>query len=110
MNDHREKYGALVDRLGFVKLREIVRLGVLGHHPNAKQDTLRPYLVAKLAEDEHLNTIPLNRWDRCHRATRQLFLDSLKEGERGAWSLSATVCTLKETARQIAEGKVPHGE
>jgi hypothetical protein len=81
---HREYYAWLGSVIGESYLRAIL--------PERNVEVLRQ----KLAEDEHLNNIPLGQWDACHEyvfhATKGL-----------PWSRSDTVCVLKEQARQVAE-------
>jgi len=53
------------------------------------------------AGDEHLNTIPLKRWDDLAEAWRHRISPVLKE--RGtAYSISQGVCTMKAAARSAA--------
>lgn len=99
-NEHREKFGAYVEALGRERLRFLL--------PVRDPQELRRLL----AQDEHLNNVPLSRWDAQDPRVRRLLRDALRNGRIGeaedgrrrmVWSLSDTVCTLKECARQVAE-------
>ena len=58
-------------------------------------------IVEALETDEHLNNIPLVRWDAM---TPQLFTASRLMKTLGDWlSPAGGVCILKEAARQIAK-------
>lgn len=59
---------------------------------------------ALAAGDEHLNTIPLAKWDRmveCMRLTKE------QKTRIGFWSLSCGVCTLKHVALYHIGGMKP---
>lgn len=61
---------------------------------------LGPDLIIKsLREDEHLNNIPLGKWDRMNCCISR---SAFKEAG-GTYSLAGCVCVLKEAARQVAE-------
>ena len=66
----------------------------------------------KNSEDEHLNNIPLKKWDSLH----ELIIHSLnkdivrkatehKDKKSFPWSLSDSVCTAKEAGQQIKEAE-----
>lgn len=91
----RDYYGALVEYIG--------------------EDALRRYLPgdrtpaewrALVADDFHLNNVPLRQWDDRHGLVRSLLRGGPEHvaitGSNG-WSLSDSVCVLKETARRYAE-------
>jgi hypothetical protein len=60
---------------------------------------------ALAAGDEHLNTIPLDEWDR--RASGPTpHLSSAFKRHGDFWSLAGAVCVLKEAAKQAAEATV----
>ena len=50
--------------------------------------------------DEHLNTLPLKRWDNCVPSVKAL---CYRKAGISYMSLSQGVCVLKEAARQWAE-------
>lgn len=92
-----EYYGLLVEYIGENKLRML-----LPTLPNGDQRTPSQWREL-LAEDKHLNNVPLRRWDACHG----LVFHYLRGGDElraingtGGWSLSDSVCVLKETARR----------
>src|SRR4029453_13784802 len=111
---HREKYARYVELLGREHL-----LALLPKPTRPWRDLL--------AEDEHLNNVPLALWDRAHEGVEvtepcpccghprrvrsgasvfKLYQSARRAGmvkESGGWSLSNSVCTLKELARQLAE-------
>jgi hypothetical protein len=92
-SEHRAKYGAYVAKLGRDRLARL--LPSVSH----KWGEL-------LAKDEHLNNVPLHRWDAGDSGVRALVRaagGSAALGEAGGWSLCNSVCVLKETARQLAE-------
>lgn len=61
----------------------------------------------KASTDQHLNDIPLNRWDNLHEQIGSICGKKLKEAnESDGWSLSDTVCIAKACARQI-RGSLP---
>src|SRR4051812_22562386 len=57
--------------------------------------------AALAAEDEHLNNIPLARWDAMAFAAEPSIRAALKKYESG-YSLSDGVCTLKAAAKKSA--------
>lgn len=83
--EHIDKYTTIVEKLGGTRAFELF----LPENVSVLRE--------KLAEDEHLNNIPLNRWDRLDGRVRYL--------AHGAgfryWSLSDTVCTAKQAARML---------
>lgn len=90
---HREKYGRLVALLGADRLRPLL--------PPVR----RPWSEL-IAGDVHLNNVPLAEWDARDPGVRSILRHSPAAYEaigRGGWSLSDSVCVLKELARQIAE-------
>ena len=64
----------------------------------------RELLAERLAEDPHLNNIPLREWD-AFSFFKGAYCTANKaiNGER-SWSPSTVVCAAKEAAKQIAEG------
>ena len=77
-------------------------------------------LVQALAEDMHLNTIPLAYWDKLaglgdrqtlnnwndtggKSALKTLVSKELLKATKEGWSLATACCILKEAGRQIAE-------
>jgi len=117
--EHRQKYDALIRRCGGLELlKPLMPVSI---------DCLR----TKIAEDEHLNNIPLPAWDKaagyikiipgykcsCCGQTkpprRNGLTGPLELSFEGYWkqvsglhlSLAERVCMLKEAARQIAEQK-----
>jgi hypothetical protein len=99
--DFHVYYGALVELLGEKALR--------GALPTNRGSVRFPGdWRALLLEDEHLNNVPLRLWDAqdlfVRTLARSTHPDELKAitGSDG-WSLSDTVCVLKETARRYAK-------
>jgi hypothetical protein len=91
----REYYGLLVECLGEDTLRCCLPIR---RTPEQWRDLV--------AADEHLNNVPLHRWDTCHSYVRQLAGRAAGREAitgSGGWSLSDSVCVLKETARRYAE-------
>ena len=94
---HSEKYGRIIAHLGEDTLRRLIPV-----QDPAKLRTL-------LAADPHLNNVPLFQWDARHESV--LYLVRAKGGTKalapiigpGGWSLCDSVCTLKETARRLAD-------
>lgn len=93
---HAEYYGWLVEQLGSDAVKRTVS-SVLqrARLTGPAGDVLR----AKLATDKNLNNIQLIHWDVQDGIVRHL---AAQAGFR-FWSLSDTVCTLKEAARQMAK-------
>lgn len=62
------------------------------------------FLRSRLAEDEHLNNIPLSYWDMLSAGYKSEYA-KINEGLNGSrcWSLAGGVCAAKEAAKQIAE-------
>lgn len=92
---HETYYGYLVEALGEEALRRLV-------------PATREVLIMALETDPALNNISLRLWDSQHSAVWQLVK---KAGGTealahitgpGGWSLSDSVCTLKEAARRWA--------
>jgi hypothetical protein len=101
--DHQTFYCAVADAIG----RKVVEHLVLRVAP---LDRIREALTT----DEHLNNIPLARWDSQHDILRQhvthkevmpISWSARSPLQPGmiCWSLSDTVCTLKAAARRMAE-------
>lgn len=63
----------------------------------------RPVLLA--SKDEHLNDIPLQRWDNLSFINRPAL--AIDEGGQRVYSLAGGVCILKEAARQVIEEAFP---
>jgi hypothetical protein len=93
--DHRAYYGALVEHIGEEVLRRLL--------PVDKSPAEWQELVT---EDEHLNNVPLRKWDEMDYMVRSLVRATPEHvaitGSKG-WSLSDSVCVLKETAKRYAE-------
>jgi len=100
-------YGALVELLGEDALRAALPLSRQGIPPARAGTARTPSEWRELLEDdEHLNNVPLRQWDRLDyfvrgRAARSMNAVAAITGSR-AWSLSDSVCVLKETARRYA--------
>jgi len=105
--DHETYYLAVGDAIG----REAIERLALQIAP-AKR-------FAELTKgDNHLNNIPLRKWDAMHYAVRNLVLrngrtvmaiswsdksrHNLPDGQV-CWSLSETVCVLKASARRLGQ-------
>jgi hypothetical protein len=94
---HTAYYGAIVEVIGETALRALL--------PGTRTpDDWR----ALVAANEHLNNVPLASWDKQHDTVVRL-IQPVKPKLKaitgpGGWSLSDSVCTLKETARRYAEG------
>jgi hypothetical protein len=89
-----EYYGLLVERLGEDALRQLLP----DNHTPAEWREL-------IAEDEHLNNVSLHKWDAQDLYVRQLAREVGGLAQitgSGGWSLSDSVCVLKETARRYA--------
>ena len=107
--DHETYYRHLADTIGRERIEKLVRHIATPDH-----------LKAKMAGDEHLNNIPLHRWDALHPSVLQLVRENgpavmavswpanaekrvpLPFGSV-SWSLSESVCVLKAAARRMAE-------
>lgn len=100
---HEEYYRALAEVIGVPGLRQIV-----GYIATPE------VLAQRLASDEHLNNIYLQKWDNCHpsvlgmvRHNGKAVMDvswcgtPLRPGTI-CWSLSESVCVLKTVARDVA--------
>jgi hypothetical protein len=94
-----EYYGFLVEYIGEGALRFAL--------PTRRDGTPRTpsEWAALIEEDKHLNNVPLRQWDNLHEWVRA----NLRGGAElaaingtGGWSLSDSVCVLKETARRYA--------
>lgn len=92
-----EYYGLLVDHLGEQTLRQLLPVK---HSPAEWRELI--------AADPHLNNVSLSRWDKMHGAVVRLVrqtggTEKLRPiNGSGGWSLSDSVCVLKETARRYA--------
>lgn len=85
---HREYYGSIVKEAGIVFPAD---------HP----------LVVAGAQalsrgDEHMNTIPLSRWDD-EAARRQAYINRALREHGDFWSMAGGVCVMKEAVRQAIE-------
>lgn len=89
MKAHRDYYGEIV--------REIE-----AHRPLALPATVDE-IRAALEADEHLNNIPLIKWDSSGMAQRGVIAGYVRKRDPGGCSLGDLVCVLKEAARQRAE-------
>lgn len=96
--DFATYYGLLVERLGEQQLRALLPGG------QRTPGEWRRLLDA----DEHLNNVSLHKWDAMHPLVVNLVRaagggTALADitGSSG-WSLSDSVCVLKQTARQMA--------
>lgn len=92
---HHDYYGLLVELFGEESLRRLL--------PGDRSPDEWAHL---LAEDRHLNVVPLGEWDRMHGAVLRIPVDRdalIAIAGTGGWSLSDTVCVLKTTARRYAE-------
>jgi hypothetical protein len=87
---HFDKFDIMAHRLSIPALKSIV--------PFSKEQ-----IVDALAGgDEHLNSLPLHRWDTRNDIVRRW----AAENGYKSWSLSYTVCVLKHVAKYyIATGK-----
>lgn len=65
-------------------------------------EKMLPVPVARVRQsnDQHLNDIPLNLWDRRDPLVRH---NAFQAGMK-SWSLSDSVCVLKAVARRAAKG------
>lgn len=94
---HDQYYGLIVEHLGEDALRRML-----------PRDWTPAQWRDALAEDQHLNNVPLRLWDAADYGVRSLAARSDRDGltritgNGGAWSLSDTVCTLKQTAKRLA--------
>lgn len=80
----------------WTKVVNAIGLSRITRHVPANRDTIR---VALAAGDQHLNTIPLSRWDMKEHAARAL----LRSVGINVISLSDCVCLLKQAARMWVE-------
>ena len=96
----REEYMSFAGRRDLSLHREYFSQFV---NDNVKISVLANYskdeLTKALEEDEHLNGIPLRKWDNMWCPVSHLKLKEAGE----SWTLSTKVCILKEAARQIIE-------
>jgi hypothetical protein len=120
---HHEYYGLLVEFLGEDELRRLLPSRAEKLTPpqfgEASGDST-PTVIALgqartpkqwrelIAEDEHLNNVPLRHWDARHRGVLALVRRTDREALRaitgsGGWSLADSGCTLKTAARRYAE-------
>lgn len=86
---HEEMYTKVVQSIGLESLEQFL--------PAPKNE-----LREALAEDESMNTIPLDEWDRCHAHVRKL----LRMVGVTSCSRSQAVCILKQAARMKVTGEV----
>jgi hypothetical protein len=95
---HSDYYGALVEHIGERALRSLLP----GDRSPAEWREL-------LAVDPHLNNVQLKLWDCMDLSVRRLLRVDAEHmaitGSRG-WSVSDSVCVLKETARRYAVADV----
>lgn len=87
---HEELYAKVVNGIG---------LEVCAHYMPASIMVLRD----ALEKDPHLNNIKLEKWDRMHPA----FGSAFRRIRVNAFSLSDTVCTLKQAARMLVARDYP---
>ena len=97
---HRAKYDALIERMG--GLRKVARL------VPAPMNDIR---FALHNGDEHLNSIPLRRWDMAAEYMGGLEGSGpVRVTNRNGWpaglSLAERVCMLKRAAERVANGEV----
>lgn len=85
---HEEKYTKIVNAIGYETCKRYL--------PATKEE-----IVKALETDEHLNSIPIEKWDRQHIIFKGQFV---RIGITHI-SLSNTVCVLKQCARMYAEEK-----
>jgi hypothetical protein len=84
---HEEKYGTVVNAIGLEKCLFYV-------------PTKLDKLESLLEEDEHLNNVPLRKWDAQHASFKY---EMVRKGINSL-SLSDTVCTLKAAAKMYVKG------
>jgi hypothetical protein len=87
---HEELYTKVVNGIG---------LEVCERYMPASIEVMRD----ALEKDPHLNTIKLEKWDRLHPAFRYTF----RRIGVNVFSLSETVCTLKQAARMLVARDYP---
>lgn len=85
---HQEYYMGIAKEMGEEALRCVVLTIASPEH-----------LRAMSALDEHLNNIPLFKWDNRHASVTHI---AHLAGYR-VWTLSDTVCVLKAVAREVAK-------
>ena len=102
--DHHTYYLAVADAIGRDTVDRLIPATV-------------DEVVKALSVDEHLNNIPLARWDRMHAsmtsAVRRRGSAVMAVSWSGqplpprtiCWSMGETVCVLKAAARRLAEEK-----
>lgn len=83
--DHEKKYEKYAKKIGIKSLT-----GLIPESPGR--------IRVAMAQDEHLNNIPLKLWDRHDHWVRTLAHNAGVE-ESGGWSLANTVCLLKHVAK-----------
>lgn len=88
---HREYYGMIVEALGEAGLRRALPVTI-------------EHIRECLKSDEHLNNIPLEKWDGCNQYVLSIPRPKGFHDITGSrfWSMSDTVCTMKECARRWA--------
>lgn len=84
--EHHEVFGAVVNAIGL----DTCKLYLPEH---------TQVLAKAMKQDEHLNNIPLAKWDRLGRTMRS----ELNRIGINSYSLSDLVCTLKQAARMTVE-------
>lgn len=90
---HEELYTKVVNGIG---------LEVCEIHMPASIEVLRD----ALEKDPHLNNIKLEKWDRMHPA----FGSAFRRIRVNSFSLSDTVCTLKQAARMLVARDYPDAD
>jgi hypothetical protein len=102
MSEHTDKYDSVIAQTGGL---DKFRLK-LGPTPTLPEPIIELCKTALAAGDEHLNTIPLFRWDRMAECYDS---QSCKMTNYFGWpkvcSLADRVCTLKRAAVRIANGE-----
>lgn len=93
---HSDYYGELAQLLGEMELRSVLPL----RRSPAEWRAL-------IEDDQALNNVSLRQWDACDEFVRHLVRHSSRDALRditgsGGWSLSDSVCVLKETARRYS--------
>ncbi len=88
---HYEKYRDLAHRLSLPAIRSIL--------PERNPEKLRDLIEL----DEHLNNIPLRKWDNLHPIISRW----ARENDEHFWSLCYTVCVAKWVATYDVAGIKP---
>lgn len=84
---HEEKYETVVNAIGLQRCLNYVPVDL-------------EKLPALYEEDEHLNNVPLHKWDMAH----PFFRSELSRVGINLQSLAGTVCTLKAAAKMYVKG------